>query len=665
MNIWKRFTSLRELTQSRFSLFAKINCLIILLFIPIIIMYTFSNNVTYDVVSKELQVSNTKQLTFLSSQIDSRINQMMDFTLILSRDPNVRAFNGLNIWADRYDQMQTRYVIQEKMVLQSGVADIWPARYAVHSQQNKDVISNYNRAFGYDEDYLKRNMSGKWTYGDHSLESKDELKSFYWFYTDSLAQPGMLTGSNLVIEASFSYENIQNMLDTYKEGGQGDPFLYHKGNSPILNRSADKQLSEELIRYLDKHSPENTTQDVVKLNGKNYLVSSVKSSYLDWNLIDVVPLYQILKPISLSQDLFYISMILLFVMGISASILLYRNVQYPIKKLIKGLRRVQRGDYSVRLHNEGRNEFSFLFHRFNDMSHQIQDLIENVFNEKIRAREATLKQLQAQINPHFLYNCLGYIINMAQMKDEDAVVSMAYNLSAYYRYTTRMERETASLDEEIKLLLEGMEDKRTKVKAGIQYYIGNILGKSVVLCKSGVGKVNAAVTTQILIDNFGVSRVLFTGVAGAVHAELNIGDIVIASTCVQHDMDATGLGFARGEIPYQETSVFQADPALVQLAEKACNELGQKYLIGKVLSGDQFISNAEIVAELRDQMDGACVEMEGAAVAQVCHMNATPFVIIRSMSDKSDGSAEVNFREFTEQSSQRSHSILEFMLQHI
>ncbi|MEK3964086.1 5'-methylthioadenosine/adenosylhomocysteine nucleosidase [Paenibacillus sp. FSL H7-0323] len=222
-----------------------------------------------------------------------------------------------------------------------------------------------------------------------------------------------------------------------------------------------------------------------------------------------------------------------------------------------------------------------------------------------------------------------------------------------------------AMDEEIKLLLEGMEDKRTKVKAGIQYYLGNILGKSVVLCKSGVGKVNAAVTTQILIDNFGVSRVLFTGVAGAVHPELNIGDIVISSTCVQHDMDATGLGFARGEIPYQETSVFQADPALVQLAEKACNELGQKYLIGKVLSGDQFISNAEIVAELREQMDGACVEMEGAAVAQVCHMNATPFVIIRSMSDKSDGSAEVDFREFTEQSSQRSHSILEFMLQHI
>ncbi|SDL80843.1 two-component system, sensor histidine kinase YesM [Paenibacillus sp. OK060] len=469
MNTWKRFISFGRMSRSRFSLFAKINCLIVVLFIPIIIMYTYSNNVTYDVVSKELQVSNTKQLTFLSSQIDSRINQMMDFSLILSRDPNVRAFNGLNIWNDRYDKMQTRYVIQEKLMLQSGVTDIWPTRYAVHSQQNQDVIANYNRTTGYDEDYLKRNMSGQWTYGD-GAENQEDMKSFYWFFTDSLAQPGMLTGSNLVIEASFSYENIQNMLDTYKAGGQGDPFFYHKGNSPILNRSADKQLSEELIRYLDEHSPEDTTQDVVKLNGKKYLVSSVKSSYLDWHLVDVVPLYQILQPISLSRNLFYLFMILLFVVGISASILLYRNIQYPIKKLIQGLRRVQRGDYSVRLHSKDQNEFSFLFHRFNDMSHQIQDLIENVFQEKIRAKEATLKQLQAQINPHFLYNCLGYIINMAQMKDEQAVVSMAHNLSAYYRYTTRVERETSSLKEEINLLVNYLDIQKLR-NGRIEYHI--------------------------------------------------------------------------------------------------------------------------------------------------------------------------------------------------
>ncbi|MRN52522.1 5'-methylthioadenosine/adenosylhomocysteine nucleosidase [Paenibacillus monticola] len=219
-----------------------------------------------------------------------------------------------------------------------------------------------------------------------------------------------------------------------------------------------------------------------------------------------------------------------------------------------------------------------------------------------------------------------------------------------------------AMDEEIRLLLEGMEDRETVVKAGINYYTGTLFGKSVVLCKCGVGKVNAAVTTQILLDTFGASQVLFTGVAGAVHPELNIGDIVISSSCMQHDMDVTALGYPRGIIPYQEVSSFCANPALVLLAEQACVELKQKYLIGKVLSGDQFIANADVVAELKEQLDGACAEMEGAAVAQVCYMYDTPFVVIRSMSDKADGSAHVNFREFTVEASERSHAILEYML---
>lgn len=222
-----------------------------------------------------------------------------------------------------------------------------------------------------------------------------------------------------------------------------------------------------------------------------------------------------------------------------------------------------------------------------------------------------------------------------------------------------------AMDEEIKLLLESMEDKVTTVKAGIHYYSGTIFGKKAVLCKSGVGKVNAAVTTQILVDAFGVSRVLFTGVAGAVHPDLGIGDIVISSKCIQHDMDATALGYLRGVIPYQETSQFVADPALVVLAEQACHALKQKAITGIVLSGDQFIASASRVAELREQLDGACAEMEGAAVAQVCFMNAVPFVIIRSMSDKADGSAHVNYRDFTVAASERSHAILEYMLKAI
>ncbi|OPA81035.1 two-component sensor histidine kinase [Paenibacillus selenitireducens] len=470
MEISRGIEFIRRRVKSKSSLFTKMNGLIIILFIPIILMYSYSNDVAFNAVSKELQKSNTRQLAFLSSQIDSRINQMMDFTFTFSKDPNVQKFNGLHIWEDRYDRMQTRYNVQEKMVLQSGVNNIWPVRYTVFSQQNKEQISNFNNLNAYNEAYLTKNVSAQWEYRYGQSTNSDVKKAFYWVYTDSFGQQGKLRGSNLVIEASFSQENIQNMLDTYKGGGQGEPFFYHKGEAPILNRSASTKLTNEIIHYLDKEILDDSTEQVVRLAGKEYLVSSIKSPLLDWHLVDVVPLGQVLGPISYSRNLFYFTMVLLFVVGLSASILLYRNVQRPIKKLIQGLQRVKRGDFSARINSNENNEFSFLFRRFNDMSIQIQDLIENVYNEKLRAREATLKQLQAQINPHFLYNCLGYIINMAQMKEQEAVVSMAYNLSAYYRYTTRMEREIATLREELQLLINYLDIQKLR-NGRIDYHI--------------------------------------------------------------------------------------------------------------------------------------------------------------------------------------------------
>ncbi|CAM2822636.1 5'-methylthioadenosine/adenosylhomocysteine nucleosidase [Paenibacillus sediminis] len=223
-----------------------------------------------------------------------------------------------------------------------------------------------------------------------------------------------------------------------------------------------------------------------------------------------------------------------------------------------------------------------------------------------------------------------------------------------------------AMDEEIALLLADMDKAETTVKAGITYVTGTLHGKSVVVCKSGVGKVNAAVTTQILIDTFGIDTVLFTGVAGAVHPDLEIGDIVISTSCVQHDMDVTALGFPRGVIPYQETSEFKADNKLIALAEEACNKINEgRYMKGKVLSGDQFISSREVVKMLHEELGGACAEMEGAAVAQVCHMNDIPFVILRSMSDKADGSAHINFAEFTVEASRRSHQILDYMVRNL
>ncbi|WP_159887629.1 5'-methylthioadenosine/adenosylhomocysteine nucleosidase [Paenibacillus puerhi] len=210
-----------------------------------------------------------------------------------------------------------------------------------------------------------------------------------------------------------------------------------------------------------------------------------------------------------------------------------------------------------------------------------------------------------------------------------------------------------------------MEPKET-VKAGITFVQGQFHGRPIVLCKSGVGKVNAAVTTQLLIDMFGVESIVFTGVAGAVNPGLNVGDIVVSTECLQHDMDVTALGFPRGTIPYEATSLFVADSGLRALAYEVSKEHFDGHVMeGRVLSGDQFIASRDTVSTLYNELQGACVEMEGAAVAQVCCMNDIPFVVIRSMSDKADGSAHVNFAEFTQLASENSFRIVETMLQRL
>lgn len=223
-----------------------------------------------------------------------------------------------------------------------------------------------------------------------------------------------------------------------------------------------------------------------------------------------------------------------------------------------------------------------------------------------------------------------------------------------------------AMKEEIEQFLPHMEQVQLTEKAKVQFREGLFRGKPVVLCKSGVGKVNAAVTTQVLIDTYGVDAIIFTGVAGAVDPGLNVGDIVVSSESMQHDMDVTALGFPLGTIPYEETSLFASDESLRQLAVQASSELfGGRVKVGRVLSGDQFIASRDTVSRLYSELQGACTEMEGAAVAQVCVMNGIPHVIIRSMSDKADGSAHVNFAEFTVQASENSYRIVEHMLKHL
>lgn len=168
------------------------------------------------------------------------------------------------------------------------------------------------------------------------------------------------------------------------------------------------------------------------------------------------------------------------------------------------------------------------------------------------------------------------------------------------------------------------------------------------IVQCGIGKVNAGICVQILADLFVVNTVINTGVAGSLRAEINIGDIVVSTDACEHDMDVSALGYEPGIIPQMETSFFKADRKLIEEAIAVCREVNPEINVyeGRVVSGDQFISDGAVKDRLIQQFDGSCAEMEGAAIAHAAFLNKIPYIVLRAISDKADGSAHMDYPEF-------------------
>lgn len=202
-----------------------------------------------------------------------------------------------------------------------------------------------------------------------------------------------------------------------------------------------------------------------------------------------------------------------------------------------------------------------------------------------------------------------------------------------------------AMDEEIELLLSDLQDTEELNYPGVTLHRGVLDGVPVLVTRGGIGKVNASMTTTYLLVN-GATRVIFTGVAGGVHPDLRVGDIVVSTDLVQHDVDVVALGYKVGTIP-GESQFWEADSQLRELALAAAKDVdGVQVIAGRVASGDQFIASREGVQRLWKDYKAACAEMEGAAVAQVCAKAGVPFVVIRSISDTADHDANVDYRTF-------------------
>jgi adenosylhomocysteine nucleosidase len=185
----------------------------------------------------------------------------------------------------------------------------------------------------------------------------------------------------------------------------------------------------------------------------------------------------------------------------------------------------------------------------------------------------------------------------------------------------------------------------------MDFFEGFLEGKKAVVVRSGIGKVNAAVCTQILADLYQVTAIINTGIAGSLKNEINIGDIVISTDVLQHDMDATHFGYPAGEIPQMGMLSFPADEKLGDLCQELCKKVNPEISTfrGRIVSGDQFVASDQVKKRISDQFQGYCTEMEGAAIGQTAWLNKIPFVVLRAISDKADNSATMDYPAFEKQ----------------
>ena len=223
-----------------------------------------------------------------------------------------------------------------------------------------------------------------------------------------------------------------------------------------------------------------------------------------------------------------------------------------------------------------------------------------------------------------------------------------------------------AMDEEIDILLSQLQLDRVQVKASMKFNFGQLYGTKAVIVKSGIGKVNAAVCAQILIDDFDVDNIINVGVAGGTAEDIYPGDVVIANSLVQHDMDTSAFGDRIGQIPRMDTYDFKCDRGLVEKAQLACRKIENiKSFTGRIVTGDQFISSAEKIRYLNSEFNALACEMEGGSIAQVAYLNNVPFVIIRSISDNANNGASMDYKKFAPIAIRNSTEILKSMIMNL
>lgn len=392
----------------------------------VMLLYTYIINTSLNTVLEDIKANNLNRLQQLNTTVDYNVDNLSLLAIALEINPNIQLLSSVDLM-DNYEQIQLRKEITNMLRLQ-GYSQGWDNEISIYSHGFKEWIGteNYNQTPEIAENSLS------WTYDSTA-------KQFSIFRN----------GVDFTIRVSFPQKNIEEIIKNAKIENN-DPFFFHEGFSMIINQNSNKGFLKEIMTTLSPQLLQREQgTEIVNIGEKEYMVMFIRSKTLGGYFVNYLPLDDVLKPITQTMRIFYATCFLLFIGSLITSIYVYKKIQVPIITMVKGVRAITSGDYAYRINKVSNNEFDILYKNFNEMGNEIENLVERVYKEKVISREAMIKKLQAQINPHFLYNCLFFINNMNRLGNDEAVEAMIQNLASYFRYSTRLDEPMTTFQKEM------------------------------------------------------------------------------------------------------------------------------------------------------------------------------------------------------------------------
>ncbi|NMO97603.1 sensor histidine kinase [Paenibacillus lemnae] len=415
---------------TKLSIFQKLLFFLLLIVAVFVIAFWFIYHLNTKAIQSEINKNKMNDVRFMTSQLSTQFEQVLMNTMTISQDSSVREYPFILKSGDKYSRYKMKLSIMDKLSLNTASTS-WNNTVILYYLEEKQMVSSAN-SFSFSTFKLPDSKYNEWT-----IHMEDDGSGYY-----SYIMPSHL--SALLIEVRISVENLKKMLRQYNSG---IPLLYDAEGQTFIDKEPhlDQHSYQEIAARITGESGSFELTD----QGTDYLVNYMKSEMMDLYFLDYHPKSQYTRLIFRNNQ-YFIYAVLIVLVGLSFyTLLLRKQVQKPIHALRKAINRFDRGDLSSRVVSLDSNEFLMLGNSFNQMAENTQRLIEQVLVSEIEVKEAKLKQYQAQINPHFLFNCLNYIQSKASVMDYRSVTAMTLHLGSYCRYIHKIELIDSTLLDEV------------------------------------------------------------------------------------------------------------------------------------------------------------------------------------------------------------------------